>query len=745
MPGQDCSARRAGTKVPTGGHRPLATITTGRMKSIGNQPPAPRGKAPLAAIPLPAARLGAWLRGWAEVARGDAPAWLSCWLAWLLWCWQGSLRLTLADAVAAALLLVAFRCWGSLVFALGGWPARWSESLPGRLLAGVTAVSLLAWAARMGLGFSPGQTLAGLLLGGLVGLWWLARRGALGAGAIDARQRRADRWAIILGLAAATVQVQAAFPYRFASADREVFTGLRDYFFHADLIWLLGSEADSQYLGRPGLAAEPLPVYHYAGYSAAALFHRYSGRPALDCAFLIWYPWGCALLAWSAYVLGDAWAGPRAGLASLILVAVVPDPSYWTFGLWPPGSFLYSAQRFVFCGPSNAYGIAVATLGLAWLSDRSASSRSSAVALATVALSIWFKAQVFLIVLPVAVLLVVANWLWSRGGARYRLSPAWLFVGAAVVVLAFFARSNTPVVQLEWPPGTRYAAFLFNRAQENPIGRQLAVWALDSPPALAVLARAALCLYLPWRWLVLVIPAVFWYRRRQWGWPELTVALTLAIYLAYALLLAPNRPDYEFGWSWNFQHVPFAWAYLVVMAWLGCQVQCGLDRLGVTARGCRLLAGAVLLWAAWIGLAPLNLGTLAEDRWIRLPVPGDLVRCAEFLRFQTAPADRFQDSRDDPYFIVETLAERRAWVGWTVTATYSAHTPADAVFRRRLREHEQLRQLNDEQAIYRWAAERRVKWYLRNPETPLAWPKALLDRPAFVAGEYQVYDLDQEG
>jgi hypothetical protein len=223
-------------------------------------------------------------------------------------------------------------------------------------------------------------------------------------------------------------------------------------------------------------------------------------------------------------------------------------------------------------------------------------------------------------------------------------------------------------------------------------------------------------------------------------WADLATPAALTMYLTVALAISPQRYEYAWGHPWDLQHVPFGWVYFLMAAWtFGRAAQWTLRRAPTLGRWSVPIAMAMLLPAAWQGRT-LPEG-MADLYWSHTPAPKGLVEAARYIRSHARPAELIQDSEDDPCYLVECLAEHRAWVGWTVVASYTAKTAVDAIFQQRIKEHAQWRDASTADELRQWAQKTRVRWYLLHPETKVAWPREFLAHPVYEKDGYRVYDL----
>lgn len=657
------------------------------------------------------------------------------------WLALGRLPLGLVASIAA--MIAATVLVGRVYLRLFGLDRLVERSFVLALLAGTAPLGALTAAATLG---TPLSLLGAALVvaGGAAAVY--GRNGdAISRWRVGRRTERLDLAAVALASIAGVLWVQHSLPPAHAEGGSIVFSPIRDFFTHANIANALKLDG----AGRPGLAGAGLPFYHYAGYVFVAAPSAATGLPTYPLLFGVWTPLAVCLVGLATYVLGRWAFGPTTGLWCLALAVVSPDPSYWTLGLTSPSFSFFSFHRLFQFAPSNAYGLATAGLGLVLVlvGLRERSAGAALAGLGAAAASILFKAQVFVVAAPITAA-AAACVLWSATPGRRRwvwIAGGVLAAPAAAAALAML-RPYAPTLALEDSPGESLAAFLYSSTRQDPL---LAEWgrrAVEASGIQAVPMRAAFLLGAAFR-LLLPLAAAAWVVRRLCGARrcaplDYVVAASAALYLSYAMFLAPHRVDYAWGTAWNLQHVPFAWVHWLLATWAtGTLCRAAgrrRPRLWIAATACLPM---LLAFPLVVGQRPLDDDWLRDEHWSDLSQPAGLVDCAEFLRRETSPRERYQDSMDDPYFVVEALAERRPYVGWTLVATYSGADTVHETFESRIEDHRRLREAATAQEAARLAAEMGVRWYLLHPQTPVAWPPELLENPAFESAGHRVYDL----
>jgi hypothetical protein len=132
-----------------------------------------------------------------------------------------------------------------------------------------------------------------------------------------------------------------------------------------------------------------------------------------------------------------------------------------------------------------------------------------------------------------------------------------------------------------------------------------------------------------------------------------------------------------------------------------------------------------------------------DQRWAYLRVNQGLLDSIHFIRDHAQATDRMQDSQNDVYYVVESLCQTRAYVGWPVVGSYTARDPGDVIFKQRVAEMSRWKQMKTIDEILRDARDHQIRWFLLHPETVIDWPPAILSHPCFESMGYRVYDMSK--
>jgi hypothetical protein len=145
-----------------------------------------------------------------------------------------------------------------------------------------------------------------------------------------------------------------------------------------------------------------------------------------------------------------------------------------------------------------------------------------------------------------------------------------------------------------------------------------------------------------------------------------------------------------------------------------------------------------------------SVGTRAGLGYTNVPIPSDFMACARFLHNHAGKLDVVQNDPYDknlnlpfPEPVLGSFSERRCYLGttleyWTVFATNPSGR-AESVRRQKILED--LRNSDSMDRLLELADRTGIRWYLANPSESLKWPAEFLDHPAYVSGQYRVYDL----
>ena len=556
---------------------------------------------------------------------------------------------------------------------------------------------------------------------------------------------------VFLALAAATLWTQELRPYLVGEGGDVRLRPWIDFFFHAELVGQYCSDRSIWSMGDPHLFGERLPFYHYASYLLPACVSVWTGQSANDTIATFWLPFGFLLAGLAAYTLAGVLWGSPAGLAALIGVLLVPDSS--TYGV---GCGWYSFHWLVSTGAGLLYGIAgeaVAVLLIVkGIRPTNWTLISSGIVLAF--LNILLKAHIFVIGFPVLIAWLV---LFKEGW----LTKRRLVVGSAIAVMAGAAILVADRLKF----GPLIIPFHRDHGINDYVRLVAGKVPAESCAGAFVLLRGERPIYRhPFLVLLLVIGGPF--GALAFAYPILLLlskilkklqpvdaipALTLAFYL-YLVFLTPRNTRGTPDELWL---RPFVWVYFLLDVWVwGKSVYLLTTSRSGTPKvlpAVMAVAGiALLVVPLERGKVIQSVGTQAGSGYTNVPIPSDFLACARFLRDHAGKLDVVQNDRYDknlnlvfPEPVLGGLSERRCYLGlplrsWT---DFWADSSGRAESVRRQKILEDLRNSDSMDRLFELADRTGIRWYLASPSEALRWPAEFLDHPAYVSGQYRVYDL----
>ena len=557
--------------------------------------------------------------------------------------------------------------------------------------------------------------------------------------------------AVFLALAAATFWTQELRPYLVGDGGDVRLRPWIDFFVHADLVGQYCSDRSIWSMGDPDLFGERLPFYHYASYLLPACVSAWTGQSANDTIATFWIPFGFLLAGLAAYTLAGVLWGNPAGLAALIGVLLVSDSS--TYGVrcgW------YSFHWLVAVGAGLLYGIAGGAVVVLLIVKGIRPTNWTVISLGVVLafLNILLKAHIFVVGFPALVAwLVLFKEGWSTGRRLVVGLAIAVMAGAAILVadrlkigplfilfhryhgIGEYVRAVAGKV-----PADSWEGTVLPLRDERPIYRH---------PFLVLLLViggpfGALALAYP---ILMLVSKIL--KKLQ---PEDAIpALTLAVYF-YLVFLTPSNTRGAPDELW---HRPFVWVYFLLAVWVWGKSFYLLttSRFGTP----RVLPAVMAVAGLALLVKPLergkviqSVGTRAGSGYTNVPIRSDFLGCARFLRDHAGKLDVVQNDPYDkdlnfvlPVPVLASFSERRCYLGrplhyWTMFATNPSGR-AESVRRQRILED--LRNSDSMDRLFELADRTGIRWYLANPSEALKWPAEFLDHPAYVSGQYRVYDL----
>jgi hypothetical protein len=412
-----------------------------------------------------------------------------------------------------------------------------------------------------------------------------------------------------------------------------------EYLMHAGVISELG---DERAVGRGliWLVDTPLFMYHYASYAVASAFALPLDEPGLSIATSVWLPLGLFTVATAAYTLGTCFAGPVGGLAALLAILALPDPSNYALR-----NGFFSFHWVLVAIPSSTYGLASALLAVAFLQRWSVERTLPALVAGAsmVGATLLMRLQVFVL-----------------------LAPAWIACVTYVagvhrrprIVLGIVALLATGAVLLLWHPpdlprnlawafdgGRALEQFLFQaHRRQEPTAYQglyasiLSVFGEEAGLTIGTLLVYPVCLGA----FLLALPVAYLLHRRANLVFSNSFPFMVFIWFGVIMALAPIPAH---GDATEFAHRSFVLLYATFAIWtFGLSIRL-LSETGL--HGSRLwqtvaVASMVALPFTWITAESLERPKPYWARfWVNYPVKPELLAASAILRSRSAPGDVF--------------------------------------------------------------------------------------------------------
>ena len=543
-------------------------------------------------------------------------------------------------------------------------------------------------------------------------------------------------FATFLSLAAATLwcwdllhpvhQVQGAV----------VFRPFRDYFFHANMVAHFTGDRGVLALGNYGASGSPLIFYHYFSYLLPASVSCFAGQSAYQSLASSWVPLGIFLTGLAAYSLASAWWGSGAGLCACAGLLLLPDASY--YGLY---NYFWSYHWTMQITPGCLYGVAVAALAVLFV-DRGAQRRRPALiglGMACGVLTVGFKAQIFVVLMP---LLVLWFLLWDRmlpWKVRTGVVALVAAVGAVLAIIVVRHRAGPPLLP-DGSGASDYLALMWGMMPDSYLKRQAFAlagdptmpWCPHTAPGLIGGAALLLASTLGILLILIVVINIIDIIRKNFRLLNLFPVVLLVIYIAAALLV-PVDHNPCIGVPYEIKHRQFVWAYFACSVWCwgrAATLLRGLRPLRAVVNPVTVVVPCLLLLAVpfWLGRGLQKGRYYWSPQFCNIRVDQGLFDCAEFLRTRIHLEDIVQDSEGDERLVLGGLSERREFVAYRTLATREADLAA-------LKRAATVPELSEQ------AAKTGIRWYVMHPQDRISWPSTVLDRPVFSSHGFRMYDL----
>lgn len=554
-----------------------------------------------------------------------------------------------AIASCAALAMVASLV-GHAAFILLRFPSRPGFDAVGPMVVGVLLSSALT------LGLVTLLRLDAIHAFGIVALLAVSGWGAairMGQGRVRAALSGTDLIALAIVLAAVVLWTRGALKALPAAESTGLFSAWMDFFLHAAEITGLRHYSDLAGTS-PYLAGTPQPFYHRASYALPAAYAALAADRSLAVALQLWLPLGLVLVGLSAYAAAALLWSRTAGLAAVVAVMLLPDPSM----LWP-GNALLGYHWLMQVAPGSGYAMAAILPSLALMAHGLARKRRTDVAIGLVVIGLAgaFRAHLALLGLIAAVPLALMAIAPKRPGGRLALAIGVASSLAALVLI--FERIELAPHFLSAPNEVGRFMDTLHLMQSGYM-EHYRVWTASAGEPLKALAGVVLLTVGAFGVLVPALAVLTWPRR----WRTVEASVPWLVLLGY-LFLVVLVPTPAHGDSSDLKHRPFVLVYAVLAVWAAGLFVFRLPKFGRSAAVAAMLAVAALLAAVPMRWGrDLQASTTPEwgRAYARVPVPAHVFETAGFVRARSGPADIVATSDADPLAVFVGLSERPAYL-----------------------------------------------------------------------------------
>lgn len=552
---------------------------------------------------------------------------------------------------------------------------------------------------------------------------------------------RLSLFVVFFSLAAATCWARGLLHPTQVIGDQVAFQHWTDYFDHTALTTRFLAPEHLWRYGHYDISKLPAPIYHYGSYLFTACLASFGSLSAYDAVVSFWTPFGTFLTGLAAYVLASSFGGRVAGLCALISLLVLPDASY--YGYHNPWFRYHWLQQI---GSAGMYGVACASLALVFLLEarRMRARRGLAVGLGFGAATFFFKAQVFVVLMPLLIAWVILCYPTFSMVRRLLLLQAVVVLALGGIVLSNYLHLG-PRLEPSREYFEHYCKYVASEGEPGLLCTTVENGAAALGRSRYYVAATSLILLSSFGGLLGIVPLLC-----LWAWWKkqlhpLDLVPWLAVVLYMVLLVGLKDNVIGITW-WELIHRPFVWPYFVLMVWSAGK-SCVLLR--DTGLGRRLLhpkligaASLLLLCLPWHMGLNVQQGKMSwRTKCYGCRFPQGLVECARFVAANGSREDRIQDSQYDELLVFASLSERRSYLARPALWKESKNPAVRIEIERRHTLLEQFKTVTTASAVREQAAQLGIRWYLLHPDDRISWPAEMLANPAFQRDGYAIYDL----
>lgn len=544
--------------------------------------------------------------------------------------------------------------------------------------------------------------------------------------------------ATALALLAATLWSMSGFDAVLLEGTSVLFRPWIDAFYHSTWISAF-AQAHGLWGAEHNLLADVSgEVYSFGDYLLPGELVALTGARAYDVTNALWVPLGLFAAGGGAYLLAASWWTARAGFGAVVCVMCVPDASSYFMQ-----NELFGYHWVNVIGAGGAWGIAAAAVAVFGTETfcRSGARLAAAIAGLAAVLTFFFKAQIFLGLVPLIVLIKVVG--LRRYALRWRLLGLGSFAGLLLAgPLVADALMPGLALRLDGSGAKPWLRALAEQHQGSLESMAAAFTETSSRWSDAAVGAPYLLLatFGPALLLIVIAGLVWQWRTKHLALASLFPVALLGLYLVLTLGLAANETGKHSPEA--LVHHPFVWYYFGLAAWAGGFV---VDFLGRWQRAARLrwplISSAVATIAAALTFVAIagpssQHGPSWSTRFCDQRVDRGLVDCAAFLREHSPAGAVVQDARGDPLLVLAALSERKCY--W-MTSHLVGGSVADR--ERRVKHVAALLGHPDAESIAAIAEETGIDWLVLHPDDVVGWPAEAKARAAFASQGYAVHRL----
>ncbi len=518
-----------------------------------------------------------------------------------------------------------------------------------------------------------------------------------------------------------------------------------DTFFHAREISAIAQAHGLMTLSDVRMAGVHAPIYHYASYLVPAALSSLTGSTAYTMFVSFLVPFGILLTGLAAFALASSIWGIWPGLAATVAIILLPDAYQQGFGNKFLGyNFIQQAA------PSGLYGVAFVAVAWIFMLEGCKKGKLAPVLIgyAVSVITIVYKAQ-FFVANAFLIMIYPCLFLYARK-ASWRIVIAILLVSLFLLVVSLTRHlESIPTLRLDGSGAVHYAAILLYRSEPGFLksffdGAVRPHLRLHSNSILVPYLASMIVLWTFGFWTLLCALVLFFSRRLKIG--AAAAFFPIFVFVNYTVIsLGLAMDEKGIGSQVELLHRPFVWAYFALAAWTGAGTYAVLfgDR-PPRAWPARILAAICVFSGLGVFLAYAhNIQTVPYvpdfDTYRSFnSIPTHLVKACADIREHSALGDIIQDSENDHRFVVTGLAERQDFAAAADSRFWEGVRVPQGLLER-LDKLETAKQISDEGRLREFMHAAKISWYVLQPESNVAWPRSVLDKPAFRSGNYRVY------